>query len=84
MNSAFTKDKEVGMCMKKRFFNIMLSIIELLVLYIIFDIIHRYTFNSKVLCCIIAVTIVMFVDRLINSTAIGKKISNWLNTKKDR
>ena len=69
--------------MKKRFFNIILSIIELLILYIIFDIIHRYTFNSKVLCCIIAVTIVMFIDRLINSTTIGKKISNWLNTKKD-
>ena len=47
--------------MKKRFFNIIFSIIELLILYIIFDIIHRYTFDSKVLCCIIAVTIVMFI-----------------------
>lgn len=59
--------------MKKRFFNIILSIIELLILYIIFDIIHRYTFDSKVLCCIISVAIVMFIDRLINSTTIGKK-----------
>lgn len=68
---------------KKVFFNIVLSIIELIILYLIFNIINTYTFNSKVLCCIIAVAIVMFFDRLFNSTIIGKKISNWLNTNND-